>query len=80
MNRYDLKERKNQEEMLAYAKQEGVELSDGQLETVSGGACETATLTTCYKCGQNSISPCRFYGFAQIVPLQFLRLSLGSGS
>ena len=30
---------KNQEEMLALAKQEGVELTDEQLEAVSGGIC-----------------------------------------
>ena len=33
---------KNQEEMLALAKQEGVELTDEQLEAVSGG-CGTST-------------------------------------
>ncbi|MBQ7243508.1 MAG: hypothetical protein IJS52_04815 [Bacilli bacterium] len=30
---------KNQEEVLALAKREGVELSDEQLEAVSGGGC-----------------------------------------
>ena len=30
---------KNQEEMLAIAKEEGVELTDEQLEAVSGGIC-----------------------------------------
>ena len=30
---------KNNEELLALAKQEGIELTDEQLEAVSGGAC-----------------------------------------
>ena len=30
---------KNQEEMLALAKQEGIELTNEQLEAVSGGGC-----------------------------------------
>ena len=30
---------KNQEELLALAKQEGIELNDEQLEAVNGGAC-----------------------------------------
>ena len=34
-----IKECKNQEEILALAKQEGVELTDEQLEAVSGGFC-----------------------------------------
>ncbi len=35
-----LKECKDQEEMLAAAKEEGVELTDEQLDAVSGGGCE----------------------------------------
>lgn len=38
-----LKECKNQEEILAIAKEEGIELSDEQLEAVSGGACGDET-------------------------------------
>ena len=38
---------KNQEELLALAKEEGVELSEEQLTAVSGGACTT---TSCPKC------------------------------
>ena len=30
---------KNQEELLALAKEEGIELTDEQLEAVNGGAC-----------------------------------------
>jgi len=32
---------KSQEELLALAKREGIELTDEQLEAVSGGACST---------------------------------------
>lgn len=45
---------KNQEEMLAFAKQEGIELTDEQLEAVSGGTC-TDTPSNCPKCGSNNI-------------------------
>ena len=38
---------KNQEEVLALAKKEGIELSEEQLTAVSGGAC---TPTSCPKC------------------------------
>ena len=54
---------KTTEEMLATAKQEGIELTDEQLEAISGGAC-TDTLTPvkydrqrrCPKC--NNIAYC----------------------
>lgn len=39
---------KNQEELLALAKQEGIELTDEQLEAVAGGLCEGSQ---CPKCG-----------------------------
>ena len=42
---------KSQEEMLALAKCEGVELSSEQLEAVNGGNCETQK-AKCPKCGQ----------------------------
>ena len=48
----------NQEEMLAVAKEEGIELSDEQLEAVSGGACTTtppAKPTVCPYCGAEKI-------------------------
>ena len=44
---------KNQEEMLTLAKEEGVELSDEQLEAVSGGAC---TSERCPKCNSKKIA------------------------
>ena len=40
---------KNNEELLAVAKEEGIELTDEQLEAVSGG-CGTPEMT-CPKCG-----------------------------
>lgn len=46
---------KNSEELLALAKQEGVELTDEQLSAVSGGACvETSpkrNTSACPQCG-----------------------------
>ena len=41
---------KSQEELLAIAKEEGVELTEEQLEAVSGGFCSTPT-RQCPKCG-----------------------------
>ena len=49
---------KNQEEMLAVAKEEGIELTEEQLEVVSGGACTTtppAKPTVCPYCGSEKI-------------------------
>ena len=46
---------KSQEEMLALAKQEGVELNEEQLEAVSGGACISKD-AVCPKCYCNSCS------------------------
>ena len=40
---------KNQEEILKLAKEEGIELTDEQLEAVSGGGCTPEM--TCPKCG-----------------------------
>ena len=40
---------KNQEEILALAKEEGFELTDEQLEAVSGGSCDN-TVLVCSKC------------------------------
>ena len=45
---------KNQNELLALAKAEGIELSDEQLEAVSGGFCSKTT-EPCPKCGSTSI-------------------------
>ena len=44
-----VKECKNQEEMLKLAKEEGIELSEEQLEAVSGGFCTSST--KCPNCG-----------------------------
>ncbi len=41
---------KNQEELLALAKAEGIELSDEQLEAVSGGGCFSSDIK-CPNCG-----------------------------
>ena len=42
---------KSAEEMLALAKEEGIELSDEQLEAVSGGTCVRDTYRVCPNCG-----------------------------
>lgn len=47
---------KNTDEMLALAKSEGIELTDEQLEAVSGGGCFTITGVTCYNCGSSLCS------------------------
>ena len=52
---------KSQEEMLAFAKEEGIELTDEQLEAVSGGACTQTVspghgygeVAKCPKCGRS---------------------------
>ncbi len=57
---------KNQEEMLAVAKEEGVELTDDQLEAVTGGVCgstrkpnaggaQTNVGLRCPKCGSTAV-------------------------
>lgn len=45
---------KNQDEILALAKEEGVELTNEQLAAVSGGGCMTYTVK-CPKCGSSYI-------------------------
>ena len=44
-----VKECKNHEELLALAKQEGIELTDEQLTTISGGGC--LSTFKCPNCG-----------------------------
>ncbi len=44
---------KSAEEILALAKEEGIELSDEQLEAVSGGGCSTTV--KCSECGSKDI-------------------------
>ena len=45
---------KSHEELLALAKEEGITLSDEQLEAVSGGFCSETT-EPCPKCGSTNI-------------------------
>ena len=45
---------KNQDELLALAKAEGIELSEEQLEAVNGGGC-TSQPKRCPKCGSDDI-------------------------
>ena len=59
---------KDQEELLKVAKEEGVELSDEQLEAVNGGICTSTPSYTCPKCGSSDVhtvhnenSICEFY-------------------
>lgn len=44
---------KNNEELLAIAKEEGIELTDEQLEAVSGGSC--AGFTRCPQCNSDQV-------------------------
>ena len=46
---------KNQDELLALAKEEGIELTDEQLEAVSGGFCTSTPSFTCPQCGSSDI-------------------------
>ncbi len=48
---------KNNEELLALAKAEGVQLNDEQLAAVSGGGlCMSTPTFTCPKCGSTNVS------------------------
>ena len=46
---------KNQEELLKYAKEEGIQLTDEQLEAVSGGICTSTPEFKCPKCGSKNV-------------------------
>ena len=46
---------KSQDELLALAKEEGITLTDEQLEAVSGGFCTSTPSFTCPKCGSTNI-------------------------
>ena len=47
---------KNQEELLRVAKEEGIELSDEQLEAVAGGSlCYSTPTFTCPKCNSTNV-------------------------
>ena len=50
---------KNQEEILKVAKEEGLELTDEQLEAVSGG-CSTRNYPQCPNCGGRETEPQRY--------------------
>ena len=60
-----IKECKDTKEMLAVAKEEGIDLTEEQLEAVSGGGCGTSTQTTCPKCGSNDCVDYSIYGGAR---------------
>ena len=47
---------KNQEEILKLAKEEDIELTDEQLEAVSGGTCDDDTRLVCSKCRYDLIT------------------------
>lgn len=49
-----VKECKNQEEIIALAKDEGVELTNEQLEAVAGGGC-TPYFAPCPNCGSKDV-------------------------
>ena len=51
-----IKECKSFEEIVAIAKQEGIQLTDEQLQAVSGGGCNSAEKPTqCPRCGSTNI-------------------------
>ena len=50
-----LRECKSQEEIIALAKQEGIELTDEQLEAVNGGFCSD-DIPSCPKCGSKHVN------------------------
>ena len=52
---------KNQEELLKLAKEEGIELSDEQLEAVSGGFCSMHSALQCPNCGSLNVNTCEFW-------------------
>ena len=52
---------KNQEEMLKLAKEEGIELTDEQLEAVSGGFCSMHSALKCPNCGSLNVNTCQFW-------------------
>ena len=55
------KECKNPEEILAMAKEEGIELNDEQLEAVSGGCGGKPKKNQCVKCGKAPFRVLRWY-------------------
>ena len=56
-----IKRCKDQSELLALAKAEGVELSEEQLEAVNGGMCLSTQTMPCQKCGSTSYTTEKIY-------------------
>lgn len=52
---------KNSEELLKLAKEEGIELSDEQLEAISGGGCNSISGVSCPKCGSKYVDKLNVY-------------------
>ena len=46
---------KNNEELLALAKKEGVELNEEQLSAINGGACSSGEARKCPNCGSTNV-------------------------
>ena len=59
-----VKDCKNSAELLKLAKQEGIELSDEQLEAVSGGGACSSTLK-CVRCGSTNLK----FEYTRVVPV-----------
>ena len=58
---------KNHEELLTLAKAEGIQLTDEQLETISGGSiCVSTPDFTCPKCGSTDVSAYDLTGPARV--------------
>ena len=57
----------SQEELLALAKEEGIELNDEQLTAISGGGlCVSTPTFTCPKCGSTNVSAYNLTGPARV--------------
>ena len=56
-----MKKCKHQVDLLALAKQEGVELTDEQLAAVNGGACISFSSIHCPKCGSTKHKQVTYY-------------------
>ena len=51
-----IKDCKNPDEIIALAKEEGIELTDEHLEVINGGSACITTPTSCPKCGTSDIT------------------------
>ncbi len=59
---------KSNEELIAMAKEEGVVLSDEQLEAVNGGFCsDTKVTSTCPKCGTKATTEVHKDSYVELV-------------